>query len=157
MANAQTRRRINLLDFILIILIIAIVSAAIVSVIRSNPNKISGGDLDITYKIKCEMLDKTAAGNIKKGDKIYDNETNQLLGTVANDPEATSVTAQSGNDQVDTGKVTLVITVSATVWKNKGIYTVDEYRIAEGLDIAFHSSSFSFTGRCISVTEEKEV
>lgn len=154
MANAQSRRRINLLDFLLIILIIAIVSAAIVSVIRTNPNRISGGDTTISYTIKCDMLDKNAALNIKKGDKIYDNDSNQLLGTVAEDPSFVELEAFDGYQNIATGKVTMKLVVSAQVWKNKGIYSVDNYRIAEGIEIAFHSAEFSYTGLCVLVTEK---
>jgi hypothetical protein len=154
MANASGKRRINLLDFLLIILIIAMVSAAIVSVIRSNPNKISGGDTDILYVIKCENVNAKAASNVKLGDKIYDNSTNQLLGKVVAEPKAEPVKALNGHDrEVDTGLVTLYIEINASVWKNDGAYSVDKFRIAEGIEIKFHSAEYSFTGICTSITE----
>ncbi len=153
MANSQGKRRINFLDFLLIILIIATVSAAIVSVIRSNPNQISGGDTEIIFTIKCDMVDKEAAANINIDDRIYDNNTNQLLGKI------TSITISdivAKNTDVPTGKVAVKIDIKAAVWKNKGIYSIDSYRIAEGVTVSFHSSDFSYTGDCVKVLEIKE-
>ncbi len=153
MANTEGKRKINFLDFLLIVLIIATISAAIVSVIRSNPNQISGGDAEIVYKIKCEMVDATAAKSIQGGDTIYDNETNQLLGTLVSHPTVTQVTAkdESGAD-VDIGKVTVVLEVKAQIWKENGIYSIDGYRISEGKEIMFHSEGFSYTGLCTELT-----
>ncbi len=155
MANVQSKRKINFLDFLLIILIIAIVSAAIVSVIRSNPNKISGGDTSVTYTIKCEMLNEQAAQSMKKGAEIYDNSSNQLLGTVTEEPIIEPVMAKDGRKSVPTGKVTMKITVTAQTWKKNGIYSVDDYRLTEGLNISFHSTEFSYTGLCVSIVEQQ--
>lgn len=154
MANIQGKRKINFLDFLLIVLIIAIVSVAIVSVIRSNPNKISGGDTSINYTVKCEMLNETAAQNIKKGAEIYDNESNQLLGTVTEEPIIEPIMAKDGRKLVQTGKVTVKITVNAQAWKKNNIYSIDDYRISEGLNISFHSTEFSYTGFCTSIVEQ---
>ena len=154
MANTSGKRRINLLDFLLIILIIAMVSAAIVSVIRSNPNKISGGDTDILYVVKCENINAKAAANVKLGDKIYDNSTNQLLGMVVTAPSVEAITALNANgEETETGSVTLIIEINASVWKNNGSYSIDKFRIAEGIKIEFHSAEYSFSGICTSITE----
>ena len=154
MANATGKRRINFLDFLLIILIIAIVSAAIVSVINSNPNRISGGDTDILYTIKCENVNAKAAANVKTGDLIYDNNTNQLLGTVVDTPVSEPQKAlDNKNNEVNTGNVTLYIKVNASVWKKDGSYSIDKFRIAEGMSVSFHSAAFSLNGICVSLTE----
>ncbi len=160
MPNNERKFKINFLDFLLIILIIAIVSAAIVSVFRSNPNRISGGDHEITYTIKCEMVNAEVAKNITTGDNVYDNETNQLLGTVEAIPTVTPIyaveyqTASGGSVPVEvpTDLVTLTFVVKAQVWENDGRYSVDNYDIIEGKTIVFHSEHLSLSGTCASIS-----
>ena len=148
------KRRINFLDFLLIILIIAVISAAIVSVIRSNPNRISGGDKEIVYTVKCEMVDAGIAYLIKPGDTIYDNETNQLLGTVKTVSEPQPQYAQNTRlplDTIDTGKIDFYITVKAKVWVDDGMYSIDKYPISAGKTVSFHSNKVSVSGLCTSI------
>ena len=111
------KRRINFLDFLLILLVIAIISATVVTVIRSNPNRISGGDKEIVYTLKCEMLDAGMANKFHIGDHIYDNASNQLLGTVQTISDPQYITAYDSNgNQIDTGKITLTLVIKASVW-----------------------------------------
>ena len=151
------KHKINFLDFLLIILIIAIISAAIVSVIRSNPNRISGGDTKITYKIKCEMVDKNAAQNLQTADFIYDNNSNQLLGSIIaieNTPVMANDISQFGAPLIATDKVTITITVSANAWKDNGVYSIDSFRIAAGQELEFHSEQLSLSGLCVSLNAQ---
>ena len=154
MPSTERKFKINFLDFLLLILIVAIISAAIVSVFRSNPNKISGGNAEITYKIKCEMVDETVANNIKLNDNIYDNETNQLIGTVIEEPTKTPIYAKDNHDKpVRTDKVTLTLLIKVQVWNTNGKYSVDNYDIIEGKTIVFHSEKLSLGGLCTSITK----
>ena len=152
MANNVSKRKINFLDFLLFVLIIAIVSAAIVSVVRSNPN-ISSGNKEIIYEIKCEMVHKNAADNIVAGDDIYDNKSNQRLGKVIGEPVITPVTIGNGFLEKETDFVTLSFKVSAKVWSDNGAYSIDDFDLAEGKTVEFHSKHFSFSGLCISIAE----
>ncbi len=152
------KRKFNILDFLLILLIITTVAITIVSVIRSNPNKISGGDKDITYTIRCEMIDGSLTDNIAVGDNIYDDVTNQLLGTVTKvETEVVKAVDLSSSGLlkplVDTNKVNITLTVSAKVWDRDGIYSIDNYRIAAGKQISFHSENISVTGSCLLITD----
>lgn len=159
MANSVSngKHKINFLDFLLIVLIVAMLSAAIVSVIRSNPNKISGYDKEITYKITCEMVDSSVNGKIQVGDNIYDNVSNQLLGMVTL-VEISNVTAiddtSSGGSKVDTGKVLLTLTVKAGVWEDGDVYYIDSYRISAGKTIDFHSENLSLSGLCTQLNAQ---
>ena len=160
MPNNERKFKINFLDFLLMILIIAIIAAAIVSVFRSNPNRISGGDHEITYTVKCEMVNSEVAKNINIGDNIYDNETNQLLGTVEAIPTITPVYAveyqppfgTSVPVEVPTNLVTLTFVLKAQVWENDGRYSVDSFDIIEGKTIVFHSEKLSLSGTCASIS-----
>ena len=152
------KRRINFLDFLLIVLVIAIITASVVTVIRSNPNRISGGDKVIVYTVKCEMVDVAMANKFHIGDSIYDNVTNQLLGTVYTTPEAVPIIAkdENGNDY-DTGKIALTLSVKASVWVEDGMYTIDKYRISAGQDVSFHSDKVYVNGYCSDIKNASEV
>lgn len=160
--SANGKHRVNPLDFLLIVLIIAIISAAIVSVIRSNPNRISGGDATVTYTIVCNSVNAAVSENIVVSDLIYDNESNQLLGTVKS-VQATPLNAKGNPAYIDrltnpdgeftTDMVTLTITVEAMAWKDGGLYSIDKYRIAAGQTVNFHSEHFSLSGICTYLKE----
>lgn len=152
------KRKINFLDFLLIILVIAIISAAVVTVIRSNPGSISGGDKDIVYTVKCEMLDAGIATMLHIGDSIYDNETNQLLGSVVSVTEPTYITAYDKNGTpFDTGKINITLTLKASVWVEDGVYTIDKYRITAGKTLDFHTDKVSVSGYCSAIQNASEV
>ena len=149
-------RRLNALDFLLIILILGAVAVAVVTVIRSNPNIISGGDVQIRYVITSENIPEAVSLNIKTGDQIYDDVSNQLLGTVT----AVTVTQSSlkGYDENGNlvltpieGKTDISITVEASVWADENPYKIDNYRIAVGSEISYHSANISLSGKCVSI------
>ncbi len=153
MASSPVKHKINFLDFLLIVLIIATISAGIVSVIRSNPNQISGGDTEIIYVIRCDGINKNVAQNIAQDDNVYANTSNQLLGRVIKVEQVPITALNENNEAVNTDKVTVLLTVSAKAWKNDGIYSIDTFRIAAGLTVEFHSENLSITGTCTSITE----
>ena len=159
MANSvsNSKHKINFLDFLLIVLIVAMLSAAIVSVIRSNPNKISGYDKEISYKITCDMVDSSVNGKIQLGDNIYDNASNQLLGMVTL-VEISNVMAIDDNEpngqKIDTGKVILTLTVKAGVWEDGDVYYIDSYRISAGKAVDFHSESLFLSGLCTQLNAQ---
>ena len=144
------KRKLNIIDYLLILMVAGLLALAVASVTSANPNRISGGDTTVTYKIKCEGLDARVAENIKASDLIYDNNTNQLLGTVTT-IETVPITAVDPTrlfEFVDTGKVNVTVTVSAQAWKDNGIYSIDGFDIAAGKTVHFHSAEFSISGLC---------
>ena len=88
LSSGERKHRLNALDFLLIILIVGAIAAAVVIVVRSNPNIISGGDKEIEYVVKSEGLPSQLKGCISVGDLIYDDATNQVIGTVVAVSEA---------------------------------------------------------------------
>jgi hypothetical protein len=152
------KRKINFLDFLLIILVIAIISAAVVTVIRSNPGSISGGDKEIVYTVNCEMLDAGIATMLHIGDNIYDNVTNQLLGSVISVSEPSYITAfDSKGRPFDTDKINITLTLKASVWVEDGAYTIDKYHITAGKTVAFHTDKVSVSGYCSAIRNASEV
>lgn len=154
--NGEKPRRMNVLDFFLIILILGAIAVAIATVIRSNPNIISGGNKKINFVITTENIHEAISENIKAGDQIYDDLSNQLLGTVT---EVTVTPAyltgyNSEGALIPTpieGKCNISITVETSVWADGNSYKIDRYRIAVGKEVAYHSDSISLTGSCISI------
>lgn len=158
MANTSNgKHRINFLDFLLIVLMIALVSAAIVSVISANPNKISGGDSTIIYTIRCEGIDKGIAEKLQIGDSVYDNGSNQLLGTIVEQPKVTPITAtkEGTNELIETDKINMSITITAQAWNDSGIFSIDNFMITVGRTVEFHSESVSASGICIGINSRE--
>lgn len=149
--------RLNALDFLLIILIVGAIAAAIVIVVRSNPNIISGGDKDIEYVIESGDLPSQLTGCIMVGDVIYDADSNQVIGTVVAVNETphkligyTPVTGTPVYTEVE-GRIDISITVKATVWADGSSYKIDNYRIAVGKDVSFHSVSTALNGEITAI------
>lgn len=151
-------RRMNALDFLLVILILGAIAVAIATVIRSNPNIISGGDKKISYVITTENIFEEVSGNIKAGDQIYDDVSNQLLGTVTEVTVTPSYLKGYDSDGVLVltpieGKFDIAVTVEAAVWADGSSYRIDSYRIAVGREISYHSDSISLIGTCVSIAD----
>ena len=157
LSSGEKKHRLNALDFLLIILIVGAIAAAIVIVVRSNPNIISGGDKEIEYVIKSEGLPSQLNGSIAVGDLIYDDATNQVIGTVIAVSEAPSTLKgydpQTGEPVYTeiAGKTDITITVKATVWADGSSYKIDNYRIASGMDVSFHSHATALRGQITKI------
>lgn len=157
LSSGKKKHRLNAIDFLLIILIVGAIAAAVVMVVRSNPNIISGGDKEIEYVVKSESLPSQLKGCISKGDLIYDDATNQVIGTVVAVSEAptklvgySSITGEPVYTEVD-GKTDITITVKATVWANGSSYKIDNYRIAVGMDVSFHTHATALSGQITKI------
>lgn len=157
LSSGERKHRLNALDFLLIILIVGAIAAAVAIVVRSNPNIISGGDKEIEYVIKSDGLPSQLNGCISVGDLIYDDETNQVIGTViaVNEAPATlkgydTATGKPVYTEV-TGKTNIAITVKATVWADGSSYKIDNYRIAVGMDVSFHTHATALSGQITKI------
>ncbi len=149
--------RLNALDFVLIILIVGAVAAAVVIIIRSNPNIISGGDKDIEYVIETDALPSQLTGCVSVGDVIYDADSNQVIGTVVAVNETphkltgyNTITGKPVYTEV-AGRIDIAITVKATVWADGSSYKIDNYRIAIGKEVSFHSVSTALSGEITAI------
>ncbi len=156
-SSGGKKHRLNALDFLLIILIVGAIAAAIVIVVRSNPNIISGGDKQIEYVVKSEELPSQLKGSISVGDLIYDDETNQLIGTVIAVSETPTrlvgynpITGAPVYTDV-AGKTDIAITVRATVWADGVSYKIDNYRLAVGMDVSFHTHATALSGQITKI------
>ena len=156
--NTGSTRRLNILDIILIFIIVGAVAFACVTVIKSNPNIISGGDKEIKYVVVSKELSSAIATQIKVGDKVYDDISNQLLGIVTDIKVSESyltgfspIFGLPVNTPIE-GKVDISITVKASVWVDGSSYKIDKYRIAVGQVVDYHSDSISLSGQCTSIS-----
>ncbi len=157
LSSGGKKHRLNALDFLLIILIVGAIAAAIVIVVRSNPNIISGGDKEIEYVIKSDGLPSQLKGSIAVGDLIYDDATNQVIGTViavSETPHQLKGYDPSTGKPVFTEvaeKTDISITVKATVWADGSSYKIDNYRIAVGKEVSFHSPTTALSGEITTI------
>lgn len=155
--TGEKKRKINLIDFFLIILIIVVIAAAVVTVVKANPENSASGDKIVTYTISVRLISPEIAAQLKAGDTIYDNATAQNLGTVQS-IEIIPLTASMGDTEVSiSDKVDLRITVRSSVYEDESSYTIGNYRLSSGSDMAFHSVSYMLSGKCLSINSNYEV
>ena len=119
LSSGEKKHRLNALDFLLIILIVGAIAAAIVIVVRSNPNIISGGDKTALCTVTATALPESLKELVKVGDLIYDSESSQLLGKVTEvkaEPYklngTNELTGATATTEVE-GKITLTVTFEA--------------------------------------------
>ena len=149
--TGEKKRKINLIDFFLIILIIVVIAAAIVTVVKADPENSASGDKLITYTIYIKLISPEIASHIQEGDTIYDNDTAQNLGTVQA-IEIIPLTASSGETTIElTNKVDIKLTITSSVYEDESAYKIGNYRLSSGSDIAFHSTSYMLSGKCLNV------
>ncbi len=160
MATSQNKKfhHFNVFDFLLIVLVVIVITVTAVNFIRSNPNKISGGNKQAIYDITTSALPEALSDQIKQGDFIYDTESGQLLGTVTNvlsSPYSiygiNEQTQESVLTEVD-GKIFLKITITSPVWYRDDLYDIDGYRISVGKTMSVRTNNVVVSGECSSLT-----
>ena len=149
--TGEKKRRINLIDFLLIILIIVVIAAAIVTMVKANPENSASGNKIITYTVSVDFISADIAAQIKEGDTIYDNATAQNIGTVQAVEIVPIELFDAENNAVPSDKVNVKITVKSSVYEDESAYTIGNYRLQIGADMAFHSVSYMLSGTCLSV------
>ncbi len=156
------KHRFNVFDFILIILIIALVTVTAVKFIRANPGVISGGDKTAICVITAENLPEALKEQIQVGDSLYDTESSQLLGNVTEVKyevyKLKGINELTGNAVTTDveGKITLTVTIETRVWLDNGTYNVDGYRLSVGRTMSVRTDRLAVSGECSSLTLKDE-
>ncbi len=157
--NGEKKHALNALDVLIIIIIIAVIATAAASIVRANPGIISGGDKEISYVIQVKEIPEALKNNIAVGDKLYDDESGQLIGEVslfsAEQAYLTGYDDKNGSPvytPID-GKTDMLITVKVKVWVENDSLRIDGFRIAVGKDTSCHSHDLAISGKCVSITD----
>ena len=152
--------RFNLVDFFLIVIIIALVAAAVSYFLPGISKKVAGAnDVDVVYSLEIIGVEDRFLSNISVGDVIYDASNNYALGTVKS-VEQYAYTEYYYNDA--TGNVDIkehpnlknvVVTVSTTAIYTKGEgYSVNGSRLAVGCIYNVRFPRYATRANCIELS-----
>ncbi len=159
--TGEKKRKLNAFDILLIIAIIGAIAIAVVNIIRANPGVISGGDKEIEYVIKVSAIPSALSDKMLVGDKVYDDESGQMLGEVVE--VATMAHEMLGYDQNGVAvytpiesKIDMYIKIKTLVWEEASALKIDSYRISTGKQVKAYSVNMAFSGVCVSIVELAE-
>lgn len=150
--------KFNIVDFILVIMVLAVVAAA---VIYFAPDLFNAGaeETDITFTIEFRGVDSAFITNIKNGDAVYDSSKHYMLGSVKS-VENYAYTVLVYNEETGTaeakeveGLKNIVVTVTAkAIYTDGKGYFINGERIAVGCAYNISFPEYSGTAYCIEVS-----
>lgn len=165
-SKSEKKRRFNFVDFLLIVLVLAIIAGAIYlflpgSFIRNIGNSTSG---TLSYTVELKGVDAEYINKIKENDIVVDSVSKVTIGTVTAVDYNTKYTVleyteNEGQyegvlaDYPDRYNVLVTITTAADYTPKKG-YSVDSCRIAVGEALSLRFPDFAYEGHCISLVAE---
>jgi len=162
--NQKKPRRFNIIDFMLIVLIIAAM-AILIYILLGNDIFSGSEDTEILYTIEIELIKNDllpAVSKITPGTKLTETVRHNEFGEVQkiNITEAYSHTTDSINGVArlvpypDHSKVTIV--VKAKCKKEDPKYIINGKTIMVGIPISFRTTDFIGYGKCVYIEEINE-
>ena len=155
----KKNRKLNFVDIILLIIILAIASALIYVFVSPYTKQImSASTTKIEYKILVEGVRDELKYNISQGDKVTETTDLRVIGKVVSveysDTEYVGADSE-GNSVIGKypGKKDITVTISADASSAGGTYEVGGFGIAAGKTINFRVPGFTGEGSCIYVGE----
>ncbi len=162
--SEKKQRKFNFVDFLLILLILAIIGGAVYLFLPGSfinkTGKAKTGTLVYTVEIK--GVDGDYLNKIHENDVVVDAVTKNTLGTVSAVDYNTKHTALEYVQQQDgtyegvlseyPNQYTVLVTITASAdYVDQDGYFVNNCRIAVGQGMALHFPDFAAEGYCISI------
>ena len=159
--KAKRKGKFNFIDFLLVLIVLAIIAALVYVFLPSSLIKRVTSDktLDMQYTIEILGVDEQYISNIVENDTVIDSVTKSNIGTVTAVDYSMQYTELAYDEGSNTGVLTpisgkynIVVTISATAEYEEGIgYTVNGTRIAVGEKISARFPNYICECYCISV------
>ena len=160
-AAKKKKMRFNIIDFLLIVIAVAVLAALLYVFLPNSFIKGIFADESVTiqYAIEFKGVDEAFLESIKENDIVIDSVTKAELGTVTAVDYSTQYTELKYDEETGNGVLSVVpnrhnvivtITAKAAYDADKG-YTVGGLRVAVGELIAVRFPNFTGEGYCISV------
>jgi len=152
--------RFNLVDFFLIIIIVALIAAAVSYFLPGISKRFAGSnDVDVVYSLEIIGVEDKFVSNISVGDVIYDASNNYAIGTVKA-VEQYAYTEYYYNEATGTVDIkehpdlkNIVVTVSTTaIYTNGEGYSVNGNRLAVGCVYNVRFPQYATTASCIELS-----
>ena len=167
----KIKRKFNIIDFLVLIIILAIISVSIYAIFSWSDIKSlwSTSTVDLQYTVELRGVDKEFINNIKIGDEVTDAVSKNQLGTVdrvdsvkytvfdytkkdiPSEDGKTSTVSYEGVLTEHPDKFNITVYISSSAEYEKGIgYTINGRRIAVGEMIDLRFPEFSASGYCVA-------
>ena len=169
----KTRRKFNIIDFIILVLILTIVGGSIYAIVSwSNlKNLWLTETVDLVYTVEFRGVDENFIDNINADDSVTDSINKSKIGTVdrvysvekhavldcievpiSNEEGKETTISYSGVLSEYPDKYDITVYIRSTAEYKKGVgYTINGRRIAVGETLELRFPEFSAIGYCIAV------
>ena len=160
MSKGSKYGKFNVVDFFLLLMILAIIAAVVVYVVPGISEKLTTGrSSEIVFSVEFKGVDSAFVANIKVGDTVYDAGKDFVLGEVKSVENYASTVLvydeESGagvmKEVGDLKNVIVTVRASAVYTDNEG-YAINGERIAVGCPYSIRFPQFSGEGYCIDVS-----
>lgn len=154
----EKRKRFNFIDVILLVIILAVISAMVYVGFKAYDNYFlkEASGTSIRYQILVEGVSDEIKYEINKNDTVVDSESLTSIGKVVSyyvEPSTFVGTDQNGNtvesDHPNKSDILIVVDVKAT--GIGGVYDINGYSVTVGKDISFRIPGLSAEGKCVSL------
>ena len=150
----KIKRKFNIVDFLVLVLIVAIIGVAIYAVVYwSNIKSLwATSTTDLQYAVELRGVDQKFVDKIKNGDAVTDTVSKNQLGIVDRVDKIEKYTTFSEGTLVEhPDKFNITVYISATAEYEQGVgYTVNGRRIAVGEIIEMRFPNFSSVAYCVA-------
>lgn len=150
----KIKRKFNVVDFLVLVLVVAIIGVAIYAVVYwANIKSLwATSTTDLQYAVELRGVDQKFVDKIKNGDAVTDAVSKNQLGIVDRVDKIEKYTTFSEGTLVEhPDKFNITVYISATAEYEQGVgYTVNGRRIAVGEIIEMRFPNFSSVAYCVA-------
>ena len=152
--NTKTKRKLNIIDILIIAALIAAAVAAGFGVLQSIGAV--GERVTVKYVMEISPIDNDLVSNVVEGHGVYNYEDSDLIGTVSAvaSSQAYHIGTDSQGEQVSSpieGYSTLHITVTCQAVKTDTGYAVGNTVIGIGKKLSLRLPDLYCEGKCVSI------
>ena len=167
-AVTKKKRKFNFIDFLILLLIVALVGTLIYAFSPWSQLKRlwTANETSIQYVVEIKGVDAEFITLIENGDSVINSVTKSSLGTVnkIDPPQQSSELYYAWNEEkleyqgemiVVPNKYDIIVYITATAeYKQDVGYTVNGTRIAVGEELSLRFPDFSHNGYCIAIATD---
>ena len=143
---AKERRKINVIDVIILIALLAALLVACMGIARGGK---SGESVTVRYIIEVDSINNDYISKIAAGNGIYNHSTSERIGSVT--AASHSKAYYEGSESPIDGYSVLYITAEAQAVKTDTGYAVGSTVINIGREMELRFPSLYCRGKCVSI------
>lgn len=148
--NSKDRRKINIIDVIILIALLSALLVAGMGIVRSN----SGGEtVTVRYIIQVDRIGNDFISKIAAGNSVYDHTTSAKIGAVT--AVSHSKAYYENSESPIEGYSVLYITAEAQAVKTDTGYAVGSSLINVGRELELRFPNLYCQGKCVSIETTK--